>query len=322
MMDERLNEDLKWIHREESKLQEKINESRKRNDRSGAAAARRALVKLYVTYGEYFKTASEPNPQVAFHYLKKAVSLQKDHPIANYRLAHLYYRRGKYPEALVHFEKALAGSADEGLNESQEIITNMFMVNSSMIIAKQALAEIESLEVNPYLNLDNKLIGRYRPEMLGALGDMFETKYYRKISVEKEEIITDEALETILENRANPVTITFIDGCATLYLMHHEPLRLETTAFRVLYLLLRAERPLTSEDLIERLYYGVREDVSPIALRQAISRLQRRVPFWEKIFQSKTIEHPQTRRPRTARKRREGITFCVVCGIGDILPDE
>lgn len=316
--------DLHWIHDEEKKLKVKVKEAHAIRDRAAFQHAQSALVTHYVRYGEYLKMSTKPDPYVAERFLKEAVKHQKDHPIANYRLAHLLYRKKKYVEALAHFERALAGSAAQGLNESQEMIANMFMANCGIFIARQALEELESSGENPYLQVDEQLVGRYRGEMYSAIGEMLDNRFYRKITAEKEEFISDEKVQLILENNwtTDQVVLSSMDDGVHIYFRKYQPISLEPTAFRVLYFILLAEKALTGEDLQDRFYDGVGEEIDPNLLRQSLARLQRYIPYWEEIIQTEQVRNPETNRDRRGRKLAEGINCCVICRAGDILPDE
>ncbi|MEH7331892.1 helix-turn-helix domain-containing protein [Neobacillus drentensis] len=320
-----MEHELLWIYEEEKKMKAKLREAKDRRDREAVEFAQKALITLYVRFGEHFKMNAEPDPIVAERYLKAAVILQKDHPVANYRLAHLLYRKKMYTDALFHFERALAGSDSEGLNESQEMIANMFMANCGIFIARQALTELEASNENPYIDFDEKLVGRYRGEMLEAIGEMFDNRFYRKIADEKEEFISDEKVQLILENNwdAKQVVLCSMDDGVHLYFGKHQPISLEPTAFRILYFTLKAGgRPLTGEDIEDRFFEGLGQEIDPDLLRQTINRMQRRIPFWDKIIETVHVRNPDTNRDRRARKLAEGIGFCMICRAGDILPEE
>lgn len=315
---------LLWINGEEKKLKTKLRGAQERRDRDSIQFAQKALVTLYVRYGEYFKMSAKPDPMVAEHCLKKAISLQKDHPVANYRLAHLFYQRKKFTAALVHFEQALAGSATEGLNESQEMIANMFMANCGLFLARQAFSELEASSDNPYIKYDEQLVGRYRGEMFEAIGGMFDNRFYRKITSDKEEFISDEKVQSILENNwlSQQVVLSSMDDGVHLYYQKYQPITLEPTAYRVLYFILRAGNPLTGENVEDLFFHGLGQEIDPDLIRQTISRLQRRIPYWEELIQTVQVRNPETNRDRRARKLAEGIQYCVICRAGDILPDE
>jgi tetratricopeptide (TPR) repeat protein len=324
MMDtNRLDRDLYWIHDEERKWSAKLDEAIKQRDRVATKKAHSTLVKLYVRYGEYFKMSSKPDPRVAEHYLKKAISLQKDHPVANYRLAHLKYRKEEYTSALAYFERAIEGSTSEGLNDSQELIANMFMANCGLVIARQALMEMDTLADKPNIHFDEALVGLYRPEMFEAIGNLLEIKFYRKITSDKEELITEDKVQLILDEKpSKQVLFCLIDDGMYVFYKGYQPIKLEQPSFNILYFLLKAEKLMTGEDLIECLYDGMREEIGPDVIRQSFSRLSRRIPYWDEIIQTEQILHHGTGRRRTARRRADGISYCIISRVGDLLPDE
>src|SRR4051794_33486864 len=93
---------------EEKKLKQLLREAKE--DKVLKEEVRGKLVSLYVHHGEYFKMNEMSDPKLAKDYLKKALQYQDDHPVANYRLAHLLYREGHYFDALTHFHKSIDGS--------------------------------------------------------------------------------------------------------------------------------------------------------------------------------------------------------------------
>src|SRR3954471_23296643 len=93
--------------KEEKRLLELMELARKQRDQNLRDEVTRKLVKLYVSQGEYFKMADEPDSKVAKRYLKKALQFQENHPVANYRLGYLYYRDREYTRAVYYFDKAI-----------------------------------------------------------------------------------------------------------------------------------------------------------------------------------------------------------------------
>ncbi|UTW69509.1 tetratricopeptide repeat protein [Anaerobacillus sp. HL2] len=53
--------------------------------------------------------SNQPDLKLAEKYMRKALSYQKDHPVAHYRLAHLCYRQKDYGEAIYHFSASHNG---------------------------------------------------------------------------------------------------------------------------------------------------------------------------------------------------------------------
>ena len=100
---------------EEKRLQELLGVAKKQRDKTLEKEITKKLVKLYVSQGEYFKMADKPDPKLARRYLEKAQQMQKDHPVANYRLGYLYYRNREYTKAVSFFERALDGSIGRGI---------------------------------------------------------------------------------------------------------------------------------------------------------------------------------------------------------------
>jgi TPR repeat protein len=76
---------------EETRLKELLEVARKLKDKTQEKEMTKKLVNLYVSQGEYFKMGDKPDLNIAKRYLEKALQMQKDNPVANYRLGYLYY---------------------------------------------------------------------------------------------------------------------------------------------------------------------------------------------------------------------------------------
>jgi tetratricopeptide (TPR) repeat protein len=174
---------------EEKRLQELLTVARKQKDKSQEKEITKKLVNLYVSQGEYFKMGDKPDLNIAKRYLEKALKWQQDHLVANYRLGYLYYRRREYTKAVSFFERALDGSVEEELTDTQRMLANMFLVNCGIKIAKEAIQEIIFIEDNVYTELEIERIERYKKEILVLDEEIFNKMFYRKIENGTEEKI-------------------------------------------------------------------------------------------------------------------------------------
>ena len=104
------------------------------------------LTNLYVRQAEYSKFSEMPDYDAARRALTMAIRLRPKHPLANYRLGYIHYVNRQYAEAILHFSRALDGTVDVALSNIQTTLTHMFVVNCSIYLARESLAELEYRE--------------------------------------------------------------------------------------------------------------------------------------------------------------------------------
>jgi uncharacterized protein HemY len=126
-------------YEQEKELKKKLDEAQKLRDQAKIKECRNALVTLYVYYGESYKNSDKPDPRSAKWFLERALKLQKDHPIANYRYGHLMYADKKYALAAYYLKKAIDGSTEQCLNDTQLLIANIITVNCGLFPYKLQL---------------------------------------------------------------------------------------------------------------------------------------------------------------------------------------
>ena len=304
---------------EEKRLMELLELARKQRDQNVRDEVIRKLVNLYVSQGEYFKMADEPNPNIAKRYLKKALQLQEDHPVANYRLGYLYYRDKEYTRAVNYFDKAIAGSVSEVLNDTQMMLANMFLVNCGIKIAKEAIREMNDLEDNPNLDLENERIERYKKEILVLDEEIFDKMFYRKIENGKEEKISEHKFSDFIPDN-NQVILRSSDLGMKILFGKYKPVSLNPKAFYTLYGILTAKRYMAYSELKEIATNGSGQKVSDDYIRQIISRLSRDLPYWDQMIEMASIQNPETGRNMAGIKLREGYSSCILCRADDFLP--
>lgn len=71
---------------------------------------------------------------------------------------------------------------------------------------------------------------------------------------------------------------------------------------------------IAKEAMKEVQYLEENDQLSYEAFRQMMSRLSRRIPYWDQIIDT------QASRNRTGRKRKEGITYTLLCHSSVVLP--
>jgi tetratricopeptide (TPR) repeat protein len=307
-----MQEHLFVPHLEERRL---IDELRREKDPKRRQEIKKELINLYVYFGEYFKMSNQPDPQQAKKYLQKALKLQEDHPVANYRLAHLYFKEEDYSKAAYHFDRALTGSWEEGLNETQTMLTHMFLVNCGISISLNALEEMEFMEGAPY---DQEMIERYRNHIILWSKESLNRALYRIITPEKDETVSEE-LYFLRQKQLEPheVMLCISEREEIFVKFQSEKRVLDIQSFYLLYMLLRSERALTVEDIKTKLFDKFLEkEVKDAAIRKMFERLRDRLPFWDEIIETKLVGN------KAVRKRREGISYCIFCRANDVFPGE
>jgi tetratricopeptide (TPR) repeat protein len=276
-------------------------------------------VKLYVSQGEYFKMANKPDPYIAKRYLEKAVQLQSDHPIANYRLGYLHYKKKEYTRAVHYFEKALDGSMDEEeLNDTQRMLSNMFLINCGIKIAKEAIKEANYIEENIYTELEIERIEQYKNEILVLDEEIFNRLFYTKIENGKEEKIGEFEFITFTPDKGQ-VLLKRTDRGMELLFQGFEPISLNIKIFYILYGILSTKRYRTYNELQAIASNESGQDISDDYFRQLIRRLSRDIPYWEHIFETTTLQQPETRRNIAGIKLADAFSACILCRVEDVI---
>jgi tetratricopeptide (TPR) repeat protein len=304
---------------EENRLKELRDEARNQRDRNLEKEITKKLVKLYVSQGEYFKMADQPDPNLAKRYLQKALQLQGDHPVANYRVGYLHYRDRQYTKASAYFERALDGSMDEELSDTQRMLANMFLVNCGIKIAKEAISEVRYIEDNLYSDLENERIERYKQEILVLDEDIFDRMFYRKVENGNRELIGEYEFNHFKPAK-NQVLLKSSEQGLHIQFQHHRSVPLNPKTFYVLYGILTANGFITYQSLRDVATDGSGQEVSDDYIRQIIRRLSRDLPYWDSLFETTTVLNEDTRRNVGAIKLAEGYTACIFCRVEDYLP--
>lgn len=295
-------------------LKDKRREALRLKDRDEVERLTNALVALYVYYGESYKMSLQPDPQAAELCLKEALKLKWDHPIANYRYAHLLYAKRDYAKASLHFKTALDGSRSETLNDTQALIAHIFTANSGILMAKEAMKEMEYLENNPYAVFDRKLKEEYIDRLLVESEDMVAQFLYMKITpFGGQEPISEEKF--LDECQAGDVDVYLLVTPRERGIVYRgrKLEALSQTEFYVAHFVLMAELFTPVKDIYKAVYEGpLEKTVTLAAVRQSLSRLGR-FPFWDEIIET------QKEGNFSGRKRRTGIRYKMLCHCSVVL---
>ncbi|TCI50350.1 tetratricopeptide repeat protein [Exiguobacterium sp. SH5S13] len=282
---------------------------------------RKELVTLYVRQAEHFKLSDRPDFKVARQILEKAIGLQADHPLANYRLGYIHYRDSRYARAVYHFNIALGRTTTDSLSEVQMTLAHMFSVNCGIHIAREALFEIESTEgmFEPVDDEGAEKIKRYRTELLIQEGEMFERLYYRKIRNGQETIINETEFHDYSPAPRELVLKSSEEGRYAL--IHLEmPVELNMTFFNLLFLLsIRSQS--THQSLQTQLTELNGEGISNDNLRQSMSRLKKKMTSFDTLFNTISTTDKEGSRINAFELSKEW-TVTILCRADDFLKNE
>jgi tetratricopeptide (TPR) repeat protein len=300
---------------EEKDLLKEYNEARRYGEKEKMLRKRDALVHLYVYYGDYFNSAI-PTLVLSEDYLQKALALNENHSLANYRIAHIHYKNRKYLEALNSFKKSLIGSEIEKLNETQEMLAQMFIVNCGVLIAKEARKEIESIKINASVHYDEKLVNRYRNEIFVSSEKMIDRMIYCKITPQQKEIISEDIYSSIMEMEEIDRILLSISDQGYEVKFHGQKVALDIPSFYIFYTLLKSNQFITGEDIRKQLFDKyLEQSISDSSLHKTFNKLKERLSFWDQIIETTTVGS------KTARRLKSRFSYCVLYRASDILPE-
>jgi tetratricopeptide (TPR) repeat protein len=292
-----------------------MEEARKEKKWEEVKKYKKALVRLYVYHGEHFKLSDQPDYISAKQCLEKALQLDPDHPLANYRYAHLMYRDQEYENAAFHFRKSLEGTAEERLSAPRALVARMMLVNCGVLAAKTALLEVRDMDHHDFRESDLKLIETYSEKMLVHDIELLEQHLYYRITPEGEYPVSRDEFEDY-PDRAGDNEVLLIADREYEIMFRGRSHRLGHPAFCLCWILIRADRYLGTDDIAFALGDGgmglyLRDDY----IRQLLSRLNRGIPFWNEIMDTKE------ERGRILRKRKEGIGYSLLCHSSMVFPN-
>lgn len=306
---------------EERRLKDELTEARNNKDRNYMRTLENKLIKLYVSQAEYFKMADRPDPYIAKKYLEKAIRIQADHPVANYRLGYLFYQERKYAKAILHFERALDGSETEGLNDTQSLLANMFMVNCGIRIAKESIIEVQNIEENFYSDLEQERIEKYRKDVLVLEEDVFERMFYKKVE-EGIETQINELEFNLYQPNGKQVLLKISDQGREMIFPGGFKYTLNPVAFYIIYSLLTTSKSITYREIKNNIKIWSEMEVNEDHIRQIISRISRGFPYWYSFFDTSRVVNPESNRQVAGYKLAEGFSSCILCRGDEVLPGE
>ena len=174
------------------------------------------LVSFLVRHGSYLKTEYKKDDRAAESTLKKALTYDRQIPIAHYRLGFLAYKQKNYLQALLHFKNA--HSYNRNGDNKQFLLTNqqnyhaqIYIANSSLHIAKAAqeiaarLEEETDVLTVPSQNLSPLY------ELIAKNEKLIEQNAYKIITEEGEKLCSKEHAEDLLDSEKHKIILYFSD---------------------------------------------------------------------------------------------------------------
>ena len=277
---------------------------------------RKMRLNHFVRQAEFFKLSETPDFVQAKKWLLKALDMDKNHPIANYRLGYLLYREHQYELAVYHFKTALDGTETDVLSETQLMLANTFLVNCGIAITREALRELEDLELRIEGEIDQERIERYRTEMLVQEENMLDRLYYRKITADQETIINEEQFYDIRPDKGELLLRSSDDG-KTLQVAGKPAESLNLHMFLILVLLNQKSfqpYPVLQEALSE--LGGQR--ISYNYMRQLIRRIRDQLVTLN-LIESTSISSPDSSRPVQGFRIHPNWSVTILCRADDFI---
>ncbi|MBM7647486.1 tetratricopeptide (TPR) repeat protein [Bacillus ectoiniformans] len=132
-------------------IYKRIDRDRNSEYKDSLKIIKHQLVSYLIRYGSYLKMDYQKDDHLAESTLKKALTYDRQNPLAHYRLGFLSYKKRKYVQALLHFQNA-ANSADRTchrdyiLNEQQLYNLHLYLTNSALYIAQKSTESLDRIQ--------------------------------------------------------------------------------------------------------------------------------------------------------------------------------
>lgn len=177
---------------------------------------KKLLVSHLIKYGTYLKMNNSKNDRVAFSSLTKALSYQKNIPIAYYRLGFLSYKQGDYSQAVRYFQEALnyhklGDDPSFSLNQQQQFHAHMYLANSALYVASSTYEAMENFSYSSAKQLPNLALSPLY-ETLRDNEQFLKNHAFYKISKGHIETCSKDTCEEVAENgEKNTLVVYFND---------------------------------------------------------------------------------------------------------------
>ncbi|UTR10209.1 helix-turn-helix domain-containing protein [Evansella sp. LMS18] len=251
-------------------------------DRASESYIKEKLIRYLVEYGTYMKMIYQKSDKHAEEALIKAVALNPALPIAYYRLGFLAYKKKDYKTAALRFQQTLddQGRARDNkwqLNDRQLYHAHLYLVNSSLFVAKETNERLKEFPEGEYEKLAYDISPLY--EWIDENEAKLQRNAFVKRTNEGSEYCSREECDYIYERADLKDCLILYNSDRSYLIRFNNQRRNDVTADRARMLrhfLLNSSRenPLKKSDLIEHFQTT---EVSNNAFVQKISRLRKQL---------------------------------------------
>ncbi|WAA10985.1 tetratricopeptide repeat protein [Fervidibacillus albus] len=276
-------------------LYRKLKQDRTNQYRELVNETKGDLIHALIQYGSYLKMEGQKDLLMARDCLQKALQIDRNLPIAHYRIGFIAYQEKRYDEALFHFHQALSirdRTVDKkyALNERQKRYAKLYFINCSLHLATELNETLDSFddEIEPLPGYDFSpyfdMIHR-NEQYLGA---------HKIVTSEGETICLKDEIDEYLE-QDNTIVLYFSDYGNLLCYNGNERMLHINGAELLRYLLLygKSTRPVTMRDLTDLISTRQTNEQNNDAYRQAIRRLRNKfeeIGLSRQFIQSKSFD--------------------------------
>jgi tetratricopeptide (TPR) repeat protein len=204
---------------------------------------KKRLVSYLVRYGTYLKVEDKKDDYAAESALKKAIGIQRQLPIAYYRLGFLNFKKRSYSMALLHLENALGineriESEEYVLNDQQRYNARLYMINSALYIAEKAQKELDQetdiVQGGPLPNLE--LSPMY--EMIRNNEHYLQTNAFTMMTKDSRKHMSREDCDRFVEQPQAAIILYFSDQQNLIIFLGEEKVLTSNQAEMLRYFLL------------------------------------------------------------------------------------
>ncbi|KAF0821240.1 tetratricopeptide repeat protein [Cytobacillus firmus] len=284
------------------------------------------LVSYLIKYGTYLKMNNLRNDRDAFSSLTKALSYQKNIPIAYYRLGFLSYKQGDYSQAVRYFQEALnyhklGDDPSFSLNQQQEFHAHMYLANSALYVASSTYEAMEDLSYSSAKQLPNLALSPLY-ETLRDNEQFLKNHAFYKISKGQIETCSKDTCEEIAENgENNTLVVYFNDRENVLFFNGEETIITPGQANMIRHFLLSSNEKnpctrMTMKDFFGRT--GTDGEVKKNTFIKSIERLRTRL----KTLNMPDIIDVKQYQGETAYYFNETVPYIVLFRVDDVFAND
>ena len=286
---------------------------------------KKRLVSFLIKYGTYIKMNHVKDDHLAMSSLKRAIELDRNNPIAHYRLGFLFYKDRDYTHAVQYFQAALDFQSiyenrDYQLNEQQLFHAHMYLTNSALNVANQSYQQMEQLKWRDSDQLPNYELSPIYT-IMSHNEDYLQANAFYQVTKDGSCNCSKETCEELAENPPRNTLLLYFDRENYLIFNGKEvSLSIDQAGLlRHMLLVCSKNRPGTRITFREFFNsYGKDGEVINSTFRKGIERLRTKliqIGLEERIIQTRHLNE-------TAYFFDENIPYIVLYRIDDMLANE